>query len=153
MKSNIQVRELGKEDIKTIISLSLSIFGESLTEEVLTKMFESEQKEDRFFGLRYRGQFVAFVQCILLKNNRSVLISKIGVDAKFRRRGFGLTLVSYVKALYCKEGVNTMKLITRVSNVASRSLYYQTGFEQLYVDERFYPDEPGIVFGVKLRGI
>jgi ribosomal-protein-alanine N-acetyltransferase len=70
-------------------------------------------------------------------------IASIGVDPEFQRRGIGQSLLT---AAETELGMPRVRLTLRRSNRPALDLYVKTGYRQVEVWPRYYPDgEDGLV--------
>lgn len=72
-------------------------------------------------------------------------IDNIEVEAKYRQKGIGTKLMSYLIALAIEEKVVNITLEVRISNEIARNLYKKFGFREVALRKFYYGDEDGIL--------
>jgi len=81
-------------------------------------------------------------------------ITNIAIHPRWRRRGLGEALLSYVMRRAKEWGACKMTLEVRVSNTVAQRLYKKMGFEPSGIRPRYYTDnqEDAIIMWVTLNG-
>lgn len=78
-------------------------------------------------------------------------IANIAIDASFRRRALGKTLLNHLIKAAEKEGCETLMLEVRPTNTAARALYEHAGFLEMSRAKNYYSNgEDAIVMALPL---
>ena len=72
-------------------------------------------------------------------------IDNIFVEEKYRGKGIGNKLMSYLVSIAINERVVNITLEVRVSNNIARNLYKKFGFREVALRKFYYGDEDGIL--------
>lgn len=80
-------------------------------------------------------------------------IANLAVTKEMRRQGIGETLMEHAIALAKDNGVATMYLEVRSSNIGARSLYEKLGFSPIGIRKNYYrePREDAVVMAKALK--
>lgn len=143
---DLEVRELfageeaALEALASAVGLSLSVAR------------ERARPEARLLVAVLDGCVVGFLLASSLPPEFEVL--DVGVESSLRRRGVGRLLVEESLRRGAREGVESVFLEVRPSNVAALALYRRLGFEDFDVRRRYYADgEDAWVLRLDLRAL
>jgi ribosomal protein S18 acetylase RimI-like enzyme len=94
------------------------------------------QHDARYFGtlliktLYVDHQFAGFIS-YYKKNASKGQIFLLAIEPIFRGHNYGLMLVNYAVQDLANQGVSTIKLVTRTTNIPAQSLYTRAGFSKV----------------------
>jgi ribosomal-protein-alanine N-acetyltransferase len=102
------------------------------------------------FGARTDGELAGFVVVHAVIDEAHIV--NFAVASRFRRRGVGRELLSYLLQDLFIRGVRWVTLEVRRSNEAARGLYENLGFQEVGVRQGYYPDnqEDALVMSLNL---
>lgn len=146
---SVVVRELTRNDLKTVFELEQKCFKEAWKFSDLEYELE-KNPVNKFLVLEKDGNIIGFIDFMITFN--SATISQICVSEEYRKHGFGFRLLQEMEALLPKEGEDIVENITlevRESNVPAVSLYQKFGYEVVVKKPHYYPDGEDAVYMVK----
>lgn len=119
------VRNVGPDDIYTVIELEYQNFDYPYPPEVINFLYESHR--DTFLVAEKDEDVIGFVIGIVQKKEGHVLVIAIRDD--YKKKGIGTFLMKKLIDVYKKKGITRLKLEVRASNVAALSMYRNLGFK------------------------
>ena len=136
-------RRARPDDLTGICELECSSFPDPFEQKAVLSYICSE--DGTCFTALDEGKVVAYV--IGRKIPPEAEIYRIAVDENYRRRGIGYRLLSYMLKCERGDGVESVFLEVRKSNIAARKLYRAHGFEDVDVRKNYYknPTEDAII--------
>ncbi|QLB14134.1 ribosomal-protein-alanine N-acetyltransferase [Mannheimia granulomatis] len=87
------------------------------------------------------GKIVAFAISQIVLDEATLF--NIAVDPDFQGKGFGKRLLSELILQLQKQGVATLWLEVRESNIAAQKLYDSLGFNEVTIRKSYYPTPEG----------
>ena len=119
------VRNVGPDDIYTVIDLEYQNFDYPYPPEVINFLYESHR--DTFLVAEKEREVIGFVIGIVQKKEGHILVIAIRDD--YKKKGIGTFLMKKLIDIYKKKGIAQLKLEVRASNVAALSMYKNLGFK------------------------
>jgi len=119
------VRNVGPDDIYTVIDLEYQNFEYPYPPEVINFLYEFHR--DTFLVAEKDENVIGFVIGIVQKKEGHVLVIAIRDD--YKKRGIGTFLMKKLIDAYKKKGITRLELEVRASNVAALSMYRNLGFK------------------------
>ena len=119
------VRNVGPDDIYTVIDLEYQNFDYPYPPEVINFLYESHR--DTFLVAEKDKNVIGFVIGMVQKREGHVLVIAIRDD--YKKKGIGTFLMKKLIDVYKKKGITQLKLEVRASNVAALSMYRNLGFK------------------------
>lgn len=119
------VRNVGPDDIYTVIDLEYQNFDYPYPPEVINFLYESHR--DTFLVAEKEREVIGFVIGIVQKKEGHILVIAIRDD--YKKKGIGTFLMKKLIEIYKKKGITQLKLEVRASNVAALSMYKNLGFK------------------------
>jgi [ribosomal protein S18]-alanine N-acetyltransferase len=129
-------RVLAKADIPDLVSLEKLCFSVPWS----AKQYETVLGNEPFhvFGIRHDAELVGYLT--LFAADWEMEILNIAVNPAHRRRGHARRMLDHVLHLCRKMGIKRGYLEVRRSNVPAQNLYAASGFKEVGVRKRYYPD-------------
>lgn len=131
---NRSIKEMTLLDIDNIYELEKRTFSDPWAKSA----FESElhNKLAKYYLLEIDGDLVGYGGVWLILDEGH--ITNIAIDTSFRGLGLGYYMVSHMMSLMKAEGIKSVTLEVRASNVAAIKLYEKCGFEVAGVRKGYY---------------
>lgn len=129
-------RVLVKADIPDLVALEKLCFSVPWS----AKQYETVlgNKPFHVFGIRHETELVGYLT--LFAADWEMEILNIAVNPSHRRRGHARRMLDHVLHLCRKMGIKRGYLEVRRSNIPAQSLYAASGFKEVGVRKRYYPD-------------
>lgn len=129
-------RVLAKADIPDLVALEKLCFSVPWS----AKQYETVLGNEPFhvFGIRQDAELVGYLT--LFAADWEMEILNIAVNPAHRRRGHARRMLDHVLHLCRKMGIKRGYLEVRRSNVPAQNLYAASGFKEVGVRKRYYPD-------------
>ena len=122
------------DDIMIVERLSFKIpwSRDSIVQEITNNSFA------RYFSAKVNGKVVGYagMWCVCDEGH----ITNIAVHPEFRGNGIGTRLIESLIEAAKKEGVSSMTLEVRKSNLVAQRLYRKFGFEEGGIRKAYYAD-------------
>ena len=133
-----------KESVDVILDIN-SEFSDGWNKAMLISGFDG----GRFFvlGAKVNEQTVGYISYSVACDEAD--IESVVVKNEFRRRGIAYALVQQAEQSLKGKGVKKLFLEVRENNLSARSLYQKSGFIDLSVRKKYYPDGENAVVMVK----
>jgi len=80
------------------------------------------------------------------KHGENVEITQLFVYPKYRRKGFGSTLIKKVEEIAREKKLACVYLFTRESNIGAQKFYEKNGYEKVCTIKGFYRSEGGVMY-------
>lgn len=119
------VRNVGPDDIYTVIDLEYKNFDYPYPPEVINFLYEFHR--DTFLVVENDKVVIGFVIGIVQKREGHILVIAIRDD--YKKKGVGTFLMKRLIDAYEKKGITRLKLEVRASNLAALSMYRNLGFK------------------------
>ena len=135
------IRKIKYSDFEYILELSKKIFSvsEIYSLEFLYKTFG-------YCFLDKNGKIIGYIICIEKKDN-DILITSLGIEEKFRKRGIGKVLLKICIETLKEKG--NIYLHVRSKNVIAINLYKKNGFKEIEKISNYYEDDSAIYMELK----
>lgn len=98
---------------------------------------------DKYLNLKLteQNQIVAFAICQTVLDEATLF--NIAVDPRFQAKGYGKRLLSALIEKLREQGILTLWLEVRESNLAAQRLYDALGFNEVTIRKNYYPTPSG----------
>ncbi|SUU00992.1 ribosomal-protein-alanine N-acetyltransferase [Actinobacillus lignieresii] len=98
---------------------------------------------DKYLNLKLteQNQIVAFAICQTVLDEATLF--NIAVDPSFQAKGYGKRLLSALIERLREQGILTLWLEVRESNLAAQKLYDALGFNEVTIRKNYYPTPSG----------
>lgn len=98
---------------------------------------------DKYLNLKLteQDQIVAFAICQTVLDEATLF--NIAVDPNFQAKGYGKRLLSALIERLREQGILTLWLEVRESNLAAQKLYDSLGFNEVTIRKNYYPTPSG----------
>lgn len=98
---------------------------------------------DKYLNLKLteQNQIVAFAVCQTVLDEATLF--NIAVDPSFQAKGYGKRLLSVLIERLREQGILTLWLEVRESNLAAQKLYDALGFNEVTIRKNYYPTPSG----------
>ncbi|UKH17466.1 ribosomal protein S18-alanine N-acetyltransferase [Actinobacillus pleuropneumoniae] len=98
---------------------------------------------DKYLNLKLteQNQIVAFAICQTVLDEATLF--NIAVDPRFQAQGYGKRLLSALIERLREQGILTLWLEVRESNLAAQKLYDSLGFNEVTIRKNYYPTPSG----------
>lgn len=105
------------------------------------KMFEREicMPISQFFVARHQYRIIGYVGYWEVDNEAHIV--NLAVHPKFRRRGFGKSIMEFLLKNASKKGLSKVLLEVRQTNTAAQRLYESKGFSIVGFRPKYYKNE------------
>jgi [ribosomal protein S18]-alanine N-acetyltransferase len=137
MRSDLTFRSPLESDVEAIAALEAKCFEFPWKAEFFASELDAFGRYNRVLETP-DGTLVGFLFTMHYLDEMHV--NKIAVDPEWRRFGLGTALMDECLAFAEANGITSITLEVRESNVAARGLYRTLGFVEAYHRPRYYPD-------------
>ncbi len=122
------IQPLEERHLSEVLRLNLRCFedGENYTKHTFAYLL-SQPNALCFHAAAGDGAMAAFI-CVLASTDGTAHVTTVGVAPEHRRRGLGERLLMRAENGLAKQGIRSMVLEVRVSNLAAQSLYKYCGY-------------------------
>lgn len=146
----VTARFMGKKDINEVLRIERNSFRAPWTETAFLN--ELQNKYARYFVILYQGKVIGYAGMWLFAGESHV--TTIAVDPDYRSCGYGRMLMNILIDFSREQGVDTMILEVRVSNIHAIKLYTSLGFRKIGIRKNYYSEtrEDAIVMLLHLQG-
>ena len=132
------IRDLKKEDIKTIVNDEERIFGETLGEAMFMASISGDDPLNHYYVYEDNNEICGYIGVWYDLNNSMIL--NFYVKEEHRRKHIGETLLKYTIKKVFDSGVDTVTHEVRPHNLDAIDLYKKLGFEYSYKRKFYYND-------------
>jgi GNAT superfamily N-acetyltransferase len=134
MSNSISVRNVQKGDLTELSRLNKLFNGTYESPDELNRRITDPNCVEHPLIAEINGKIIGFaairiIPCVFSSSPRGEL-TELFVEENYRRQGVGKELINYAEAIARDNGVNTMFILTNISNLASRSLYNSIGYRE-----------------------
>ncbi len=138
------VRPYEPSDLSAVAALDHACFSDFWSEKNWQGTMETPQYA--CFLLEEADQMAGFILISIVGDEGELL--KMGVLPEYRRRGFGAVLLRRAIACWKEEGVESVFLEARESNISARTLYETHDFKEIGVRKNYYdgPKEHAVLY-------
>ncbi|MDI6902698.1 MAG: ribosomal protein S18-alanine N-acetyltransferase [Methanocellales archaeon] len=130
------IRKFMPRDFQQILSIEEESFREH-DPFLYMKLYETSS--DGFLVAEKDGIVMGFVVGMLISESEGRIFS-IAVSKKHRRSGVATLLVKELLDAFRRNGVTSVRLEVRKSNLIAQKLYQKLGFEMVGVAPKYYSD-------------
>lgn len=138
----MNIRPATVDDILNIVTLEHQVFKESLGESFLYDEMMLNPFSHIVIG-EVNHQMVGYIG---LRVDQEAEIMNFAVFPHEQKKGYGKTLLTYALGYLKKQGVKTLSLEVRESNVIAQKLYLSFGFRKSHIRKNYYQNEDAIVY-------
>lgn len=107
------------------------------------KIFEQSLKSNCCVVLQGENYPHLLGFCVLQKIVDELHLLNICIAKEYQQRGWGQTLLNGIIAVAKDSNFQDIHLEVRISNLAARNLYHNTGFNDVGIRENYYSSESG----------
>lgn len=136
-KAKIRVRIAKSSDLDDIYELDVQTFAMPWSKEALS--YDILENDNAFVIVaEYEGEFAGYADIWTVLDEAD--LNSIAVRVDFRRRGIGDAIMLAMTEMLSANGVATINLEVRVSNMPAIKLYKKYGFNECGVRPGYYLD-------------
>ena len=136
-KAKIRVRIAKSSDLDDIYELDVQTFAMPWSKEALS--YDILENDDAFVIVaEYEGEFAGYADIWTVLDEAD--LNSIAVRVDFRRKGIGDAIMLAMTEMLSANGVATINLEVRVSNMPAIKLYKKYGFNECGVRPGYYLD-------------
>lgn len=136
-KTKIRVRIAKSSDLNDIYELDVQTFAMPWSKEALS--YDILENDNAFVIVaEYEGEFAGYADIWTVLDEAD--LNSIAVRVDFRRKGIGDAIMLAMTEMLSANGVATINLEVRVSNMPAIKLYKKYGFNECGVRPGYYLD-------------
>ena len=136
-KAKIRVRFAKSSDLDDIYELDVQTFAMPWSKEALS--YDILENDNAFVIVaEYEGEFAGYADIWTVLDEAD--LNSIAVRVDFRRKGIGDAIMLAMTEMLSANGVATINLEVRVSNMPAIKLYKKYGFNECGVRPGYYLD-------------
>lgn len=136
-KAKIRVRIAKSSDLDDIYDLDVQTFAMPWSKEALS--YDILENDNAFVIVaEYEGEFAGYADIWTVLDEAD--LNSIAVRVDFRRKGIGDAIMLAMTEMLSANGVATINLEVRVSNMPAIKLYKKYGFNECGVRPGYYLD-------------
>lgn len=136
-KAKIRVRIAKSSDLDDIYELDVQTFAMPWSKEALS--YDILENDNAFVIVaEYKGEFAGYADIWTVLDEAD--LNSIAVRVDFRRKGIGDAIMLAMTEMLSANGVATINLEVRVSNMPAIKLYKKYGFNECGVRPGYYLD-------------
>ncbi|WP_456080533.1 ribosomal protein S18-alanine N-acetyltransferase [Mogibacterium diversum] len=136
-KAKIRVRIAKSSDLDDIYDLDVQTFAMPWSKEALS--YDILENDNAFVIVaEYEGEFAGYADIWTVLDEAD--LNSIAVRVDFRRKGIGDAIMLAMTEMLSANGVETINLEVRVSNMPAIKLYKKYGFKECGVRPGYYLD-------------
>ena len=136
-KAKIRVRIAKSSDLDDIYELDVQTFAMPWSKEALS--YDILENDNAFVIVaEYEGEFAGYADIWTVLDEAD--LNSIAVRVDFRRKGIGDAIMLAMTEILSANGVATINLEVRVSNMPAIKLYKKYGFKECGVRPGYYLD-------------
>lgn len=136
-KAKIRVRIAKSSDLDDIYELDMQTFAMPWSKEALS--YDILENDNAFVIVaEYEGEFAGYADIWTVLDEAD--LNSIAVRVDFRRKGIGDAIILAMTEMLSANGVATINLEVRVSNMPAIKLYKKYGFNECGVRPGYYLD-------------
>ena len=136
-KAKIRVRIAKSSDLDDIYDLDVQTFAMPWSKEALS--YDILENDNAFVIVaEYEGEFAGYADIWTVLDEAD--LNSIAVRVDFRRKGIGDVIMLAMTEMLSANGVATINLEVRVSNMPAIKLYKKYGFNECGVRPGYYLD-------------
>ena len=137
-KAKIRVRIAKSSDLDDIYELDVQTFAMPWSKEALS--YDILENDNAFVIVaEYEGEFAGYADIWTVLDEAD--LNSIAVRVDFRRKGIGDAIMLAMTEMLSANGVATINLEVRVSNIPALKLYKKYGFKECGVRPGYYLDK------------
>ena len=148
-EDDVEIDDMKEGELIEVMGIENEAFSDPWT----VDMFYSElfNSFSRFWAVReMSGNLIGYI-CFWRVVDETHLLN-LAVKKNFRRKGIASKILQFAISYWKKDGVKTVLLEVRRSNIAAQELYKKFGFSVMLIRTRYYknPVEDALVMALEL---
>ncbi|MDO5824831.1 MAG: ribosomal-protein-alanine N-acetyltransferase [Methanosphaera sp. rholeuAM130] len=144
----MDIRNFQISDLDDVLRIQFQSFTDPYPVGILLDLYN----KGAGFLVAQVGRFVVGYIIFWIRDGSGHIIA-IAVDKRFRSMKIGSVLLENALNLIKSNGIFTVKLEVRKSNITARKFYLKMGFKQIKYCEKYYSDgEDGIIMQYDITG-
>jgi len=149
MDNDVVIREIRYSDLDDLAAIEQASFSVPWTRGMLEEEYFNSLA--RYRVLEYRGTIAGYIGMWRIMDEGH--ITNLAVRPEFRRRGFARMLLKDLVDYARENGIGSLTLEVRVSNLPAISLYESLGFTVEGRRKNYYADngEDALIMWLKLK--
>lgn len=132
----VRVRQFEKADINQVLEIEVASFLEG---DAPLYLELHEEWPQGFLVAELKGTVIGFIVLVLTPEGEGRIFA-LAIDARYRGRGVGRTLLKAAFNILRKRKIGYMRLEVRLSNHVAQQLYRSTGFMEVGLVPYYYKD-------------
>jgi ribosomal-protein-alanine N-acetyltransferase len=132
----VRVRQFEKADINQVLEIEVASFLEG---DAPLYLELHEEWPQGFLVAELEGTVIGFIVLVLTPEGEGRIFA-LAIDARYRGRGVGRTLLKVAFNILRKQKIGYMRLEVRLSNHVAQQLYRSTGFMEVGLVPYYYKD-------------
>jgi ribosomal-protein-alanine N-acetyltransferase len=132
----VRVRQFEKADINQVLEIEVASFLEG---DAPLYLELHEEWPQGFLVAELEGTVIGFIVLVLTPEGEGRIFA-LAIDARYRGRGVGRTLLKAAFNILRKQKIGYMRLEVRLSNHVAQQLYRSTGFMEVGLVPYYYKD-------------
>jgi len=137
-KIDLEFDYMREFDLKYVMWIERISFITPWRGSTFRREIETNNDFSHFIVARHKSRAIAFIGFTHVLDEAHILT--FAVHPKFRRRGVGTQLLTYMLNMARALGTQKVILEVRVSNIPAQSLYKKLGFQIVSIRKKLYPD-------------
>ena len=132
----IRVRQFEKVDINRVLEIEMTSF---LDGDALLYLELHDEWPQGFLVAELEGTIIGFIVLVMNSDGEGRIFA-LAIDARYRGRGVGRTLLKAAFNILRKRKIGYVRLEVRLSNHVAQQLYRSTGFMEVGLVPYYYKD-------------
>jgi ribosomal-protein-alanine N-acetyltransferase len=132
----VRVRQFEKADINQVLEIEVASFLEG---DAPLYLELHEEWPQGFLVAELKGTVIGFIVLVLTPEDEGRIFA-LAIDARYRGRGVGRTLLKAAFNILRKRKIGYVRLEVRLSNHVAQQLYRSTGFMEVGLVPYYYKD-------------
>lgn len=145
--SELKIRPVSQSDIRRLHNIEIHSFKSPYSYKLLEKLAHTP---NIIYLVAEIDRTIIGYTIISLRSKQAHIIS-IAIDEKYRKQGFGSTLLQKNIEKLQKMNIEKLKLEVGVNNEPAKAFYAKFNFKPIKIRPKYYPDnEDGLVMELYL---